>query len=476
MANGNSIVGQVSTQSNSSKSVFLKPTLKVTKKQFLSTSATVLLSVLALGSFGFTNRYKTEDKTQVALQELSNASYPENPSHFSKNFQRYGDRKLTVIKKDDTHFDFVLEPTDDKTAKIIIKNIDLSLLVPKVPEWAKQDPGLEAIAITDREWNRQQVSFPVDSEHIEIIGGDGFEKENISSIGLAKNCLNAGLWEVLLFTKEDGKKALYYQGWFDFPIGHYKDVFEKINNISYWKHWWKLEHWQDPVGTVTNLNLLREVIAQQEVSAEFPLDEKIIVAGEQSRKIRTIQAKNLKTWGDFYKDENQIEFATFRPPGFYDFDKPWGNQYWRIGKFEKAVVRNVKPVGVEDNLQEIELVFSDTRTGEQNRLLFSGINLKELPQLPVEEYNKGFYMPMGIGVPPFYQSYEELKQNPPHESPYFSVLLDSKDQWIDHHSLAVDGPVMHRDQDNPNLLHVYLLSYERHTLVGHFLINLEGVI
>ncbi|NEO31364.1 MAG: hypothetical protein F6K36_13200 [Symploca sp. SIO3C6] len=83
---------------------------------------------------------------------------------------------------------------------------------------------------------------------------------------------------------------------------------------------------------------------------------------------------------------------------------------------------------------------------------------------------------MGIGVPPFYQSYEELKQNPPHESPYFSVLLDSKDQWIDHHSLAVDGPVMHRDQDNPNLLHVYLLSYERHTLVGHFLINLEGVI
>ena len=39
---------------------------------------------------------------------------------------------------------------------------------------------------------------------IEIEGGDGFEKTAIVSAELAKNCLNAGLWELLLFTKEGG--------------------------------------------------------------------------------------------------------------------------------------------------------------------------------------------------------------------------------------------------------------------------------
>ena len=40
----------------------------------------------------------------------------------------------------------------------------------------KKDKDLEIIALTDREWNRQQVSFEPDSKHIEITGGDGFEK------------------------------------------------------------------------------------------------------------------------------------------------------------------------------------------------------------------------------------------------------------------------------------------------------------
>ncbi len=178
-------------------------------------------------------------------------------------------------------------------------------------------------------------------------------------------------------------------------------------------------------------------------------------------------------WRDIYKSENKIEFATFRPPGFYDPNKPWGNEYWRIGKFEKAILRNIQPIGVKQNLQEIELLLRDTKTGEQNRLFISGINIQNLPKLPVEEYNKGLYMPMGIGIPPFYQSYEELTKSPPDESPFFSFLLDSKDRWIDHHHLAVDGSVMHLDQDNPNLLHLYLLSYERNTLIAHFLLYVK---
>ncbi|MDZ7952264.1 hypothetical protein [Nostoc sp. DedQUE09] len=54
-----------------------------------------------------------------------------------------------------------------------------------------------------------------------------------------------------------------------------------------------------------------------------------------------------------------------------------------------------------------------------------------------------------------YQSYEELTKNHPEVNPYFSFLLDSQEQWIDHHHLAVDGLVMHLDKDNPNLLHLF---------------------
>lgn len=450
-------------------------TLKVTKKKILFITLMLFMILLTIGGFEFTSRYKVENKINVDLKELSNADYPENPAPLSENFQRYSNRKLKIIKKDDTHFDFVLEPKNENTAKIVIKNVDLRLLTPKAPEWVKQDKGLEIIAFVDRQWNRQQVSFPINSEHIEISGGNGFEKQNLSEVALAKNCLNAGLWEILLSTNEHGKKALYYQGWFTLPMGYYKTVFEKINNLSYWKHWWRLEHWQDPSGTVIQTNLLRKVIDEKEVPTKLPLDEKIIVSGEQSRKIRTTIATNLINWGDFYTDKNEIKFATFRPPGVYDHTKPWENQYWRVGEFKKAIVRNIKAVGVEQSLQEIELIFKDTRTGEQNRLFVSGIDIKELPRLAIEDYPKGLYRPMGIGVPPFYQSYEELEKKHPDESPYFSVLLDAKDQWVDHHHLAIDGPVMHLDKNNPNLLHLYLLSYERHTLVAHFLINLESV-
>ncbi|HBL14387.1 MAG TPA: hypothetical protein DD379_23965 [Cyanobacteria bacterium UBA11162] len=462
-----------STQSPFTIPVLGNLPVKLTKKKIVFTTLPILVALLGVGGLGFASRYKASNEMLLNLKEFSNSEYPANPAPLSKNFERYSGRELKIIKKDDTHFDFVLEPKNEKTAKIVIKNIDLSLLTPKAPEWTKKDNGLEVIAFTDREWNRQQISFPADSEHIEITGGDGFEQKNLFEVALANNCLNAGYWEILLFTKEDNNKSMYYQGWFTFPMGHYKSVFEKINNLSYWKHWWKLEHWQDPSGTVVNTKLLREVIDEQEIATQFPLDERIFATGEQARKVRTTLASNLTTWGDFYTDKNQIEFATFRPPGFYDHNVPWGHQYWRIGKFDKATLRNIKPVGVQQNLQEIELAFNDTKTGEQNRLVISGINLKELSKLPVEEYNKGLYMPLGIGIPPFYQSYDDLEKNHPHESPYFAVLLDSKDQWIDHHKLALDGIAMHLDKENPNLLHLYLLSYERNTLIAHFSMNLK---
>jgi len=54
-----------------------------------------------------------------------------------------------------------------------------------------------------------------------------------------------------------------------------------------------------------------------------------------------------------------------------------------------------------------------------------GIDLNSLPRLPEQNYSQGLYLPMDIGVPPFYKTYEELLIDPPIFSPYYSFILQS---------------------------------------------------
>jgi uncharacterized membrane protein YdjX (TVP38/TMEM64 family) len=431
----------------------------------------LLVGCLIGGVFWFRARYAIDRSMDIRVQEFTNASYPEDPAFRSTHFGEYTGRRLQLVQKDATHFDFHLEPTNGHTAKVVFRNIDVSLMTPSEPAWTRSDADLERIALTDRQWNRQQVSFGRHSGHIEVAGGDGFEKANLVSAELAKNCLNAGLWEVLLFVRENGRKSLYYHNWFTFPLGHYKNLFEHNTGISYWKHWYKLEHWADPAGTIVRLDQLRTVQREQEVSARFDPKEELHIAGEQLNKRRTWDGANVRSWGDFYAG-TRIRFATFSPPGRYDLGKPWKNEFWRFTRFEKAMLRDIVSPAASRTLQELELVFDHPETGVRSRFIVSGINVKKLPRLPEAQYPEGVYMPMGIGVPPFFQSYAELRKNPPHKSPYFCVLLDTKDRWINHHDVAVDGPVLHRDKNRSDLLHVYLLSYERHSLIGHFVTTL----
>lgn len=433
-----------------------------------------VLSILLVAAIGLglwlRARYSVADSMEIAVTEYTNFEYPEDPADRSVHFGEYSGRKLTLVRKDDTHFDFILDPGNAQTATIIFRDVNVSLMTPSEPEWTKGDAHLERIALVDRQWNRQQVRFDPHSPHVEVSGGDGFEKANLCSAELAKNCLNAGLWEGLLFVRENGHKALYYQNWFTFPLGHYKSVFEHNTGLSYWKHWYKLEHWSDPAGTPAPLDGLRKVLAEREVKAAFDPSEPIIAAGEQVRKRRTTDAENVRTWGDFVSGQ-RVRYATFRPPGRYDVNKPWKNEYWRLSRFTKAILRDIQSPASPKPLQEMELIFENKDTGAECRFIVSGFDLAALPQLPVEKYPDGLYMPMGIGVPPFFQSYDDLQKNPPDESPYFCVMLDSESRWINHHEVAIDGPVMHRDAGDPNKLHVYLLSYERHSLVAHFMVS-----
>jgi uncharacterized membrane protein YdjX (TVP38/TMEM64 family) len=432
------------------------------------------LLLLAIAGLGVRThfRYQKTDTMEIAVREYTNAEYPEDPAERSLHFGQYDGRRLTLVQKDTARFDFVFESGHPHVARVVFRNVDVSLMTPGLPEWTKTDDALVRIALTDRQWNRQQVSFGgPGSPHVEVTGGDGWEKENLHSAALAKNCLNAGLWEVLLFTKEKGDKALYYQGWFTFPLGHYKDVFEHNTSLPYWKHWYYLEHWFDPAGTRVPMDKLRKTVREREVKATFDKDERVIAAGEQVRKRRTTVGRNIVTWGHFY-DGRRVRFASFIPPGRYSLAHPWKNEYRRLDRFDRAFFREIRSPAIDRTLHELELVFSSTKREGKSRFLVSGFDLAALPRLSVKDYPKGLYMPMGIGVPPFFQSCEELEKSPPHRSPYVSVLLDEQDRWVDHHRFAIDGPVLHRDNQDPGLLHVYLLSYERHSLIAHVVVRL----
>ena len=428
---------------------------------------------LGLGGYAFFSKYKYTPDMIVEIEEVSTSEYPEDPSHRSLMYDRYSGRKLRLVQKDATHFDFIFKSDNPKLATITFKNIDLGLLVPCKPDWIPEgDEDLEVIALVDREWNRQQIRFPRHSPHLEITGGDGYERDNLHTAELARNCLNAGLWEVMFTTKEKNRKALYYQGWFTLPLGQYKRVFEQINGFSYWTHWHRLEHWVNPQGRKMELAKLRTVTKEREVAAKHDPKERLKYAGEQIRKSRTVNAKNVRCWGDFCELRQKVRFATFVPPGRYQVKTPWKNEFQRIAKFDRAIVREVKsPVG-DKTLTEIELVFRSEGKGEINRFIVGGFDLDNIPTLSTGEYNKGFYMPMGIGVPPFYQDYADLKKQPPHKTPYYSALLDAEERWINHHDVGIDGPVIHKDLRDPSLLHLFLLSYERHSLVGHYVLPL----
>jgi uncharacterized membrane protein YdjX (TVP38/TMEM64 family) len=439
----------------------------------LAAAALLVFAVLGVGVRTYF-RYQTAAVMEIPVTEYRNEQYPEDPATRSLHFGQYNGRRLTLEQKDDTHFDFVLEPTHPQVARVVFRDIDVSLMTPSLPTWTKADAGLTRIALTDRQWNRQQVRFDPKLPHVEVSGGNGFEKglfdQGLLSAELAKNCLNAGLWEVLLFEEDSaGNKTQYYHGWFTFPLGHYKRIFERNTGLPYVKHWYYLEHWFDPAGTPVELDGLRRVVSEGEVPVQFDGDEPVLVAGEQVRKRQTMLAENVLTWKDF-SDGRKVRFAQFMPPGRYSVTHPWKNEYWRMTHFEKGILREVVSSATNKLLHELELVFTG-QDGGTYRFIISGFDPAALPQLPVRDYPKGLYMPMGIGVPPFFQGYDELTQNPPDKSPYFCMLLDGEDRWVNHHDAAVDGPVMHRDGTNPDLLHVYLLSYERHTLIGHFVVS-----
>ncbi len=431
-----------------------------------------VLSLLALGGFAwFADRYDGRPHQAVSLTAFAKEEYPEDPELTSHRFGTYPHRRLIIERLDGTRFRFLLEPTSPHASAIELTDVDLAHFVAAVPLWVKRDADLTKIGLIDREWNRQQVRFPRTSPHVQVRdGGDGFEQRVLSRVDLARNCLNAGLWELLLFTMEDGEERVYEHLWFTFPLGLYKQLFEEVNGLSYWSYWWKLEHWVDPSGTPIRLERLRSVEQQWTIQATAQWDEPVAASGEQIRKRKNILTPVAATYHDWY--QGPVQFASFIPPGRYSRSHPRDTALHYLAELAGATLRQVKLSGGAESLFEIELAFRSNKTQEATRLIVGGLDLKTIPAASPEQYVRGWQAPLGIGNPSFFESYEQVLDNPPVQRTFYGFHLDAQNRWLDHHAVGVDGPLLHWDSDDSSLLHLYLLSYERHALLNHFVLSM----
>lgn len=404
------------------------------------------------------------------LVELSDSEYPDNPdidirSELDGRFAHSNIRFSPTGKHG--YYDIVIDPENADSDTIRLSGVNLLEWIPTVPEAIRSDPYLTLIGLNNQEWNRFQVRF---NETQFELAGERMESVNTTRFDLANNCLQTGLWEVITYTEEDGKQKPCYHGWFDFPPALYAELFVLRNGMSFDDHAASMVDFVPTESRLLNTSLLRTVhssipLAFEELNAVmYPL------IGERSKKATNIvYPENCGQIADFHTDE--ALFATFSPPGVYVRSDPRSTQLGRFTKLDRVTASVVNStISGQSGLLEFELGFSDA-DGRHTTFVLGGIDPARIPVQPLESAHKGWQMPMGIANHSFYESYEEAMERSSLINPWYAYLTDGEGKWIDSHDVGIDGPLMHRDAQDPSILHLWILSFERHALVGHYLLN-----
>ena len=223
----------------------------------------------------------------AALKSLSADEYPDNPdvSIQSTLTGTFHHDKINFFRRPDSTFDITIPPSNGVSDTLLLSNIDLSEWLPMIPDRLKKDDYLEEIGLINQEWNRQQVIFnkPFFKAH-----GNGQEKSIVTRVDLARNCLNAGLWELIAYIKEGQDTRPYYHGWFSFPKKEYSALFEERNNVPYSKFSKYLDNWVDPESKKINLSLLRTVVSERMIPFTNLNNRFYPMLGERKKKFRNI--------------------------------------------------------------------------------------------------------------------------------------------------------------------------------------------
>ena len=171
---------------------------------------------------------------------------------------------------------------------------------------------------------------------------------------------------------------------------------------------------------------------------------------------------------DFLTDST--EFATFSPPGYYTRADPRHTQLSKLYEPVKVVER--KTITNKDTFMELDIYFRQRDSSTITRLVIGGFNLKNIPSKSVADVNDGWQMPMGIADHTFYETYADARKNATKNSPFYAFLLTANGDWLDSHKVGIDGPLLHFDIADPHKLHVWILSFERHAFVGHYVLSI----
>ncbi|MGD1857503.1 MAG: hypothetical protein ACFB2W_24980 [Leptolyngbyaceae cyanobacterium] len=429
----------------------------------------LLIPVFAVGTgVWFNYRYQDNGIEQIPLQT------PDEESTFvGEDISFQLDESFEANGQADVVFN--IAGADGETT-LGLRGINLKLFIPQVPEEiAAGDPALTRWFLTEREFNRQRVVFSADSEHIDIPDNFGGYSADQLSIGLTNNCLGAGYWELAVYADTPTGKETVYQGYFNFSRGTYANMVSKLNGTQYWPQARNMEAWPG-FGFLKsmpfNLGAFRDVVSETEVAATDHADAEIMALGEQDSKSKYIVGEIAgTTWADLRASD--LQYHSFVPPGIYDENRLWGSDYSQIETLDSVIGREVESPLTSRELKEVELVFDGSKG--TRRLILTGLDMEAIPQLATEDYGDGIYMPLGFGTP-FTQDYEDLKATNPTENPFMSIVLDNEDRIVNYRGdIGLNGVVLHRDEANPNLLHVYPMSYERITLVGHYTVDLAEI-
>lgn len=399
------------------------------------------------------------------IQELSDTAYPDNPdigyraSKYATEWFEGG----TLTQLDSVLFDLSFYTNDQDT--ITLSALPLHTWVPLLPERLRGDAYLSRLSLINQEWNRNQVAFR----------GKEFQSTNskVVRVDLARNCLQSYLWEIIVYTQENGKETPLAHGWFDFPNSVYDRLFEDNNQLPFDSLRHCLAQWQDPASQPIDRERLRQVVADHPIQFADSSDAMYPLAQARKKKFKEIIVPaRFATMRDLQTDSTT--FATFTPPGFYNRADPRSTELGRFQRLTDAYWRTVQVAGVaQQDLQELELVFEDASALRETHVVLGGWRRDNLPRFSAGDANLGWKYSMGFGNHTFYESYDKHQQVHSTNNPHYAYLTDAEHRWLDSHRLGIDGPILHWDDVVPNRLHVWLLSFERHALVGHYILDVQ---
>ena len=223
---------------------------------------------------------------------------------------------------------------------------------------------------------------------------------------------------------------------------------------------------------MVDFSLLRSPIEAVEVSFADQSESMYPVDGARKKKFKEIiHPVEFSTMRDLQSDSTL--FATFTPPGYYNKKDPRTTELGRIKELiDIELIKTMNDKGA-DTTYELKLTFTDADDNRTTKLIFGGLNFNDFPVLAPAEANSGWKSSMGIANHSFYEDYKSHLANSTKTNPYYALITDENDKWLDSHRIGVDGPIFHFVDDGRTELHLWLLSFERHALVGHYAIQLN---